>query len=183
MNDDRLLERAAALDDTALAAIFDRYYEPLYRYAFHHLGNIEAAEDVANRVFQRLLHDLHRGRGPTQALKPWLYRVAANLVVDDVRRQRLRNHAPLADDLPHDGPPVEDDVAQRMLARQARRALDALTAQQRDVLILRYLHDLELSEVADILETTVGAVKALQHRGLAALRRRLEALEAEEPTE
>jgi RNA polymerase sigma-70 factor (ECF subfamily) len=168
-----LLERARDLEEEALAAIFDEYYTPLYRYIFYHVSHAQTAEDLTAEVFRRLLEHLHAGRGPRRNLKSWLFRVAHNLVIDEARRFVRRDHQSLDDYLLATDANVERKTQQAILAQQAQQALDLLTPKQRSVIILKYLVGLENTEVADALALPIGAVKSLQHRALAALRRTL----------
>jgi len=172
-NEPDLLRRARNLEEEALAAIFDHYYPLIYRYIYHHVGHVETAEDLAAKVFQRLLQQFHAGNGPQQYLKAWLYRVAANLIVDESRRQQHRNHQPLDHLAPDDSLNIETLSEKHLLTAQLQNALLCLNARQRDVIILRYIADMSPHEIAGIMEMTAGAVKALQHRALAALRREL----------
>lgn len=168
-----LLARAHAFEQDALAAIFDRYYGALYRYLYLHSGHAETAEDLSAQVFRRLLDALRANAGPDRLLKAWLFRVAANLLIDDARRAQHRDHLPLDDAYPALNAALEDSAADSLLRAQLRLALDELTASQRSIIILRYLLEMPSEEVAQIMDMTVGAVKAQQHRALAALRRRL----------
>ena len=173
MTQDDLLQRARRLDEEALAVIFDTFYEPLYRYIYHRTGHVSTAEDLAADVFTRLLEQFKRGRGPDRNLKAWLYRVARNLVVDEARRSSHRTHAQLDADPWDEEQNVEREAQRSILSTYAREALEKLTPNQRDVVILKYLEGLDNAEVSQTLGMSVGAVKALQHRGLAALRRHL----------
>ena len=172
-DEQELLRRARSLDETALKAIFDTYYQSLYRYIYYHVRHVGTAEDLAAEVFSRMLEQIAKGRGPKQHLRGWLYRVARNLVVDDSRRHVHRNHEPLDERLVFPGPDVESQVQTSFLGQQAWAALGKLTSKQRDVIILRFLEGQENEEIAEILQVSVGAVKALQHRGLASMRRHL----------
>jgi RNA polymerase sigma-70 factor (ECF subfamily) len=168
-----LLSRAKALDEAALAQIFDTYYPVLYRYFYYHTAHMQTAEDLAAQVFQRLLARLHAGTGPDRNVKAWLFRVAQNLLVDDARRFTHRNHAPLDEDAPDDQYPVEEQTQSMLLREQMQSLLMELTPQQREVIILRFLMDMTSVETAEVLKTTVGATKALQNRALSLLRRKL----------
>jgi len=170
------LHRVRQLDEEALSELFSTYYPAIFRYILRHVGHQRAAEDLAAEVFRRLLDRLGAGRGPTSSLKSWLYQVAYNLVVDDSRRQSYRQHAELDENLAHDGPAVEETTHQLLLAQAAQHALLTLSPKQRAVLVLRFLEGLTVAETADIMGLAITAVKALQHRGLAALRRELEHL-------
>lgn len=168
-----LLERARALDDSALAAIFDAHYGAIYRYIYLHTGHRQTAEDLSAQVFRRLLEKLRDGAGPDRHLKAWLFRVAANLVVDESRRAQHRVHLPLDEQLSADGATPEDAAQDSLLVEQLRDAFTLLTPTQRSSIIMRYLLDMSNEEIAAIMQTTVGAVKAQQHRALTTLRRQL----------
>jgi RNA polymerase sigma-70 factor (ECF subfamily) len=169
-----LLQQARRLDEAALAEIFDTCYLPLYRYIYNSVRHVETAEDLTAEVFHRLLKHLAEGRGPRKRLKPWLFRVAHNIIVDDSRRQAYRAHQPLDEGLPQpDSLPVDEQARLSLLSAEARRALDGLTAKQQAVIVLKYLVGMDNAEVAQTLTLPVGAVKSLQHRGLASLRRAL----------
>ncbi len=167
------LTKARELDQTALAAIFDAHYDAINRYLMFHTGHRETAEDLSAQVFHRLLDALRAGKGPERYLKAWLFRVARNLIVDEARRGQHRDHLPLDETLAASGALLEDAVQQRILIGELGAALDDLTESQRSVIILRYLINLSNEETAQIMELTVGAVKAQQHRALASLRQSL----------
>lgn len=173
IDDQVLLERARTLDEKALAAIFDRYYVPLYRYIYHHIGHVETAEDLTAEVFHRLLTHLHQGNGPQRTLKSWLYRVAHNLVVDEARRPLPRMQMSLAEEIPCVKPAVDEQTEQNILTQRARQALGCLTPGQRSIVILKFIEGLDNAEIARIVDLPVGAVKSLQHRAINALRRAL----------
>jgi RNA polymerase sigma-70 factor (ECF subfamily) len=175
LTDERsLLRRARSLDDAALGEIFDTYYPPLYRYIYHHLHHQAMAEDLAAEVFTRMLEQLADGRGPTRHLNAWLYRVAHNLVVDESRRRVHRDHDPLDEATAKAEENIEAQAEMAIWRRQVQAAMAELTPNQRAVLILRFLEGYENKEISRVLRISVGAVKALQHRALAAMRRHLE---------
>lgn len=175
VDEQELLQRVNRLEESALAEVFDTYYRPIYRYVYHHVGHRETAENLAADVFTRLLERLKTEQGPREHLQAWLYRVAHNLIVDESRRGAHRDHDPIddiegmADDLPETAARAE----QAILTQQARLALDRIPHRQREVIMLRFLEGLQSEEVAQILGMSVGAVKALQSRGLVELRKHL----------
>lgn len=169
-----LLRGIRSLDQAALGAVFDAYYPRLYRYIYQHTRHQTTAEDLAAEVFTRLLEQLAGGRGPRQHLQAWLYRVAHNLVVDESRRRAHRDHEPLDEWQAVGQQNVEAEVMQSMAWQRVRAALAELTYQQRAVIVLKFVEGLSNKEVARVLDTSEGAVKSLQHRGLAAMRRALE---------
>ncbi len=171
MNEQTLLARAREWDMEALAQIYDQYSPALYRYAMRLLGDQDAAEECVAETFSRFLHALHNGKGPRQALKAYLYRIAHNWITDYYRRhppaEAIDDHErTLADRDP--GP--EAWATRRWTQEAVRRALHHLTPDQRQVVVLRFLEGWSLAEVAQALDKPVGAIKALQHRALARLR-------------
>lgn len=162
---------AGSISAGELAEIFDTYYEPLYRYAYVHLRDHDAAEDIAAAVFHKLLDSVQKGNMPLTP-RAWLYQVARNLIIDHTRRQRHRDHVPLTDTLAVPAN-VEATVEALLRAERAHEALLRLNERQRNVIILRFLQGLDVSEVAAILNVSVGAIKTLQHRALENLRQGL----------
>ncbi len=168
---DRLVA-ARRLEEDALEAIYDAFSDELYRYAYRLIGDQQAAEDLVAETFYRFLRALHGGGGPREHLRAYLYRVAHNLAVDGHRR----GHGEVLG-LPENvaALPSEDDpssAAERNIqAEAARAALWRLAPEQRQVIVLKFLQGWSNREISSAIEKSVGAVKALQHRGLNALRR------------
>ena len=169
-----LLAGARIYDDGALGEIYSRYSTELYRYAVRLLGDVHLAEDCVAEMYSRFLQALAGGRGPRAYLRAYLYRMAHNWIVDYFRRSPPK---PVYLD-PELAASNESDpsmlVAARMDQDRLRLALLEVTPDQRQVLVLRYLEGFSNEEVAAALQKSVGAVKALQHRALAALKRRLQ---------
>ncbi len=167
------LRQARALDRAALAAIYDDYHQPIYRYIYRQVGDVETARDLTAEVFQRFLQTMHQGGGPERHLAAWLYRTAHNIVVDYYRRQQHRRHLALEEDLADATQSTAESAERHLSATRVRAALQHLTPDQQQVVALKFLEGLSNQEVAAVLDKPVGAVKSLQHRALAALRRQL----------
>ena len=175
-NEAHLLAAARAWDMDALAAIYDTYSPLLYRYAMRLLGDQTVAEECVAETFARFLQALRNGGGPETHLKAYLYRVAHNWITDYYRRQPPpeANVDDMAHALSSEDEALSTQVAQQEEQRRVQAALRLLTPEQRQVIVLRFLEAWSLKEVAEAMQKPVGAVKALQHRALAALRRILE---------
>jgi RNA polymerase sigma-70 factor (ECF subfamily) len=171
-----LLERLREWDEEALAQAYDAHAPAIYRYAYRLTGHRATAQDIVSGTFHRLLVAIRNGGGPTQHLSAWLYRVAHNLAVDEYRRQPQQEPVPLdrAPDIPVSGG-QEEHVLDLETAGRVRDALHALTPLQRQVIVLRFLEGLTVEQTGRVVERTVGAVKAVQHRALRSLRRLMEA--------
>lgn len=170
-----LLDRARARDPAALADIYDTYSPKIYAYIYRHVGDAHRAEDLTSGVFLKMLEALDNNKFARDALQSWLYRIAHNTIVDDVRRRQRRPTSVL-----HDGmalpPEANPDhlVSERIEKEYLLDAIDQLTEDQKNVIILRFGEGLTAPQVASILDKTEEAVRALQRRGLTNLRKILD---------
>jgi len=173
-----LLERVQQWDEAALAEVYDTYAPAIYRYACRHLGNSDSAQEIVADTFHRFLVALKQGAGPQQELSAWLYRVAHNLIADFYRRESIRGAVEIDENMPSRALQTEAAALQREEITRMRQAFQHLPSLQQQVINLRFGEGLSLEEVAQVTEKTVGAVKALQHRAIEALRKMLD----EKPT-
>jgi len=167
-----LTDQPIPLDREAVAKIFDLHYDELYRYLYGRLGHQETAEDLTQAAFHRLVEAIGRGRGPSRNARAWLYRVARNLAVDEVRRQTLRSRHAVRDSI-EAAVGVGEQAEANIAAEGLRKAMDHLTRRQREVIELKFVHGLTTPEVAEVLTLSKRGVLKLQQRGLAALRTQL----------
>lgn len=167
-----LLNRVRAHDPAALAELYDRYAPRLYAYLYRRLGDQALAEDLVSEVFVRALEALRRDRFARTALQAWLYRLAHNRLIDYYRQNGLAAPLPL-----DESAPAGDDVPAAAAAATAqadvRAALLRLTAEQQQIITLRFGEGLSAPAVAAVLGKPETAIRSLQHRALAALRRLL----------
>jgi RNA polymerase sigma-70 factor (ECF subfamily) len=160
----RVVDGAVAVDELGDPA---EVYRALAPAVLGYLRSQQVAdpEDVLGEVFLGVARDLGRFRGDATALRRWVFTIAHHRLVDDrrrraVRREELRSELP---DLPAPSQPASVDP-------ELLTALGRLTTDQREVVALRFVADLPLRDVARITGRRVGAVKALQSRGLERLR-------------
>jgi RNA polymerase sigma-70 factor, ECF subfamily len=126
-------------------------------------------EDLLGEVFLNVARNIKRCHGDAEARRRWVFTIAHHRLVDAWRRKAARPI--LADGPPPEQPAVDENADSIDPALQA--AIDTLTPDQRAVVLLRFVADLSLHDVARITHRPIGAIKALQHRGLAALERAL----------
>lgn len=180
-----LVRRAQHGDSEAFGAFYDRYVGPVYRYLYFRLGDRAQAEDFTSETFLRALRRLDslsfRGRDPGA----WLMTIARNIVLDHVKSSRhrlevvtdLAQQWPVADDR-HAVDDPEREVVSRLDGQRLLRHVNSLGDEQRECIVLRFLHELSVSETAEVMGKNDGAIKALQYRAL----RRLASLLRHEPT-
>lgn len=167
-----LLNAAQRFDPKALAQIYDLYSPGLYRYAARFLGDPSVAEDCVAETFSRFLKAIHAKRGPKDYLRAYLYRIAHNWIADYYRRapdmSELKDTYPDSDNTP------EKETGLRIRQAQVRKAIQELTPDQQLVIMLKYMEGWKNKEIAQVVRKPVGAVKSLQHRALARLKKYLQ---------
>jgi RNA polymerase sigma-70 factor (ECF subfamily) len=163
--DGDLLDRFHLGDATAFEELVERHQRPVYSLIYRMTRNTADAEELAQEVFVRAyrsLRDFRRASG----LKTWLFRIAINLSIDHLRRARRA---------PEFLPPPEADEGMGSLERTGLQVrLDAiigrLPEKQRATLVLRIFHDLSFREIAEVLGSPIGTVKANYHHAVTQLR-------------
>jgi RNA polymerase sigma-70 factor (ECF subfamily) len=155
---------------------YERLYRSLAPAVAGYLRVQGAAEpdDLTSEVFERAFSALGRFSGGEAQFRSWVFTIAHHRLTDE-RRRAARRPVWADGEVPEAAAgDVEDEADRRLATERVRRLCDGLAPDQRDVLLLRMLADLSVDDVARGLGKTPGAVKALQHRGLAALRRQME---------
>lgn len=174
--EEALWEEALHFNEAALSELYNRYEPKIYAYVYRRTGEQLLAEELTAQVFLKMLEAIRADKGWHSSFASWLYRIAHNLVIDHYRaRDRQRSVA--IDDAPDLAAEAGDPVRICQLqidAEQLRLAMCNLTEEQAEVLTLRFLDGHRVRRVAQIMGKTEEAVKALQYRAIANLRRNLE---------
>jgi RNA polymerase sigma-70 factor (ECF subfamily) len=155
----------------AFDRLVERYQRDVYRLCYRYVNNHEDANDMAQEVFLKAYRALGRFRGES-AFSTWLYRIAVNTCLS-FRSSRKPAGEEVTEALPDASPGALDKVEREETARIVRDAVRRLPEKQRATLILKVYHDLSHEEVAAILGSTVGTVKANLFHALGNLRRLL----------
>lgn len=164
-----LLNRARSLDDDALTEIHDEYYVAIYRYISFRIADPHVAEDLTSEVFVRFLHALRDKQAPRNTLRGWLYGVASNVVKEQYRRQKKMKHTELHDQIASNHASPEQQLEAKVSREQLSEAMLELTADQQQVLALRYGFEMPIRELAEVMGKSEGAVKMLRARAVTAL--------------
>jgi RNA polymerase sigma-70 factor (ECF subfamily) len=167
----RLIERAQDGDPAAFAEIYDRYQPAVYRYITYRVVDTHAAEDLTSEVFVRVVEKIDGFVYRDRPLLTWLYTIARNLVIDHQRRASRVTLLPLDERLVAENGDAEGAAERALTRRRLAVALEHVTEEQRQVILLKFVEGMDNREIARVLGKSVGAVKALQHRALAALER------------
>jgi RNA polymerase sigma factor (sigma-70 family) len=182
-DDDRLLVARAKADRAAFAALYDRYFDVVYWYCYGRLRSGPAAEDATSQVFTKALAGLQRFRDETtpSAFRSWLFRIAHNVVIDEVRARRPIEPLDSVDLVADAEQAPEERVLQIEEHERLWVLLEALPASQRQIVELR-LAGLSGAEIAATLGRTRGAVNTGQSRAVARLRALIDASADSPPT-
>ena len=171
-DEEQLLAKAMQFDDAALGELYDRYETKIYGYIYRRTGDQALAEDLTAQVFLKMLESIRDQKAWHSSFSGWLYRIAHNLVVDMYRRKGRHGAVDLeeAPQTAADSQNPEETVEQTLDAERLRSAIRRLTEEQAEVVSLRFLEGYSIAEVADMMNRTEGAIKALQYRAVATLR-------------
>lgn len=169
---ERLVSAARDRDREAIGRLFDRYYDAVYRYSYARLANVGDAEDAAADTFDAVVRALPGFRWKGVPFEAWLFRIARSKVVDLARRRSRRALDTGLDAELADGENEPERIVQRLEERRVlMAAVERLPGPQRDVILLRFFLQRSIRETALSLRRSEGAVKQLQLRALANLRR------------
>ncbi len=172
-NERDLVKDLRSLDPQAITEVHNRFFADVYRYACYRIGDKSKAEDFASETFTRMLEAFHLEKGPRSSLRGWLMGTVSNIINDYYRVVYARPVSELTNDI-EDQKNLPDETVERADQGEiVRRALGKLTSDQQHVLALRFGSGLSLVETADIMVKKPNAIKQLQYRALAALRRQI----------
>ncbi len=170
-----LIRRAQQGDQVALTQLYEANFDRIYRYIAIKIGDRTEAEDMTQQVFLHALKSISSYKEKGLPFSSWLYRIAHNQIVDYFRKKSKHIMVPLDESLPI--PAVEGDpkylVEKKMTVEEIVLATKKLTTAQQEVISLRFASELSITEVAGVMGKSEGAVKALQHSAIVALRKAL----------
>ena len=172
LTEDRsLLERIRAGDTGAAADLFERYAPALLRFTDRMLSDRSAAEEVTQEVFLKVISRAHQYDGRA-GVAAWLFAIAANACRDRRRRDRRAPVVPLeaVPEPPARGEAVESGILSRERREAVRHALELLSEEQREALVLARYHGMPYAQIAQTLGISVGAVKTRVFRAVETLK-------------
>ncbi|WP_458415151.1 RNA polymerase sigma factor SigW [Schinkia sp. CFF1] len=169
-------------DQNAFSEIVDLFKDKVFQLCYRMVGNRHDAEDIAQEAFIRAYininsYDLNR------KFSSWLYRIATNLSIDRLRKKKPdffldaeiegTEGLTMYSQIPSDDPQPEEMVESLEFQEWIQQGIDELPVMYRSVIVLKYIEELSLKEIGEILDLPIGTVKTRIHRGREALRKRL----------
>ncbi|OEH92611.1 RNA polymerase sigma factor SigW [Bacillus solimangrovi] len=176
------IEQVKKGDQDAFAEIVELYKDKVYQLCYRMLGNAHEAEDIAQEAFIRAYVNIN-SYDTNRKFSTWLFRIATNLSIDRIRKKKpdyfldqeiagsegLTLYSQIADK----GPLPEEDVESLELQEWIQNEISALPPKYRAAIVLKYIEELSLKEISQVLDLPINTVKTRIHRGREALRKRL----------
>jgi RNA polymerase sigma-70 factor (ECF subfamily) len=174
--DEMLMALLSEGQDDSLAELVRRYQNDVFRFCMHYVKNFETAKEMAQETFLRIYSARERF-DVTREFKPWMLCIARNLCLNEIKRKKnvqmetLEDYASSAREESGEILQISDDSPSERLITQERREalmrmLDLLPPEAREIVVLRYFERLSAREIADIMDSTEGAVRTRLHRAL-----------------
>jgi RNA polymerase sigma-70 factor (ECF subfamily) len=169
--EERRLVEAAQRDPARFADLYDNYFELVYAYVTRRAFSRDEVEDLTSEVFRKALVNLPRFRWTGAPFAAWLFRIASNMIADRAKRLAKEGNMPLDDNLAAPaGERLQSSLEEVERLAQMFRMVGELAEDQRRVLVMRFAEEKSISEIANNLGRSEGAVKQLQFRALENLR-------------
>jgi len=172
-DEESLIRRAQQQDQEAFAQLYEEHFNKIYRYVALRIGDKVEAEDVTQQVFINALRSISSFKWKGIPFAAWLFRIAHNQVVDYLRKKTKQATVPLDESLASSDSNPQLMAEHRLDIEQLLLATKRLTRAQREVIALRFAGELSTAQVAKVMGKSQGAVKALQHSAIVALRKAL----------
>lgn len=178
-DEETLVKLAQRRDEQAFSRLYEAYFDRIYRYIAIRIGDKTEAEDMTQQVFLKSLQSISSYKWTGKPFSAWLFRIAHNQVVDHLRKKTKRATVPIEEVPPIVAPgrDPEEMVEMKLDVEQVARATRELTEAQREVISLRFAGGFSIAEVAQTMGKSQGAIKALQHSAILALRKKLVVVE------
>ena len=168
----RLVKRAAGGDLEAFGELYGIYLDRIYRYVFYQIRDKMTAEDITEEVFVKAWKAIKSCQGKEKTFSSWLYRIAHNQVIDNLRSQRKCLSTEETESLADVSNP-ELEAEGNWERQELLATLSCLPQSQRQVIILKFIEGLDNREIEQIMGKRQGAIRVLQMRALTTLRQKL----------
>lgn len=169
MKIEHLVQRAQRGNAEAVAALYQMFVQPIYRFILYRVPTDEDAEDLTAEVFLKMVKALPTFQWTGAPFEAWLYRIAAARIIDFRRRANRRPQISLEDHYTDGSSLPEESLQDQQEVETLRAALQQLSDEKQTVLILRFIEHKTHEEVAAILGRSSASVRVIQHRALTEL--------------
>ncbi len=170
-DEESLVKRAQQQDQEAFAQLYEEHFDRIYRYAALKIGDKTEAEDMTQQVFLNALQSISSFKWKGTPFSAWLFRIAHNQVVDYLRKKARHTAVPLNETQAISDSNPQLTAENTLDIEQLLQATKKLTKAQQEVISLRFAGELPIAQVAKVMGKSEGAVKALQHSAIVALRK------------
>jgi RNA polymerase sigma-70 factor (ECF subfamily) len=174
-DEESLIRRAQQRDQVALTQLYEENFDKIYRYIVLKIGDRTEAEDMTQQVFLNALQSISSFKWKGMPFSAWLFSIAHNQVVDYFRKKAKRATVPLDESLASCGSDPGQVAERKVEMEQLALAAKKLTRAQQEVISLRFAGEMSIAEVARVMGRSEGAINALQHSAIVALRKELPA--------
>lgn len=173
MEDIELIGRVKEGDARAVDALVEAYKRPLFAFILRMIDNHAAAEDIFQETWLRVVRYISRFRGDAK-FSTWLFQIALNLCRDEVRKRSRWSYDSIDDHAHHLSLDPDIDPEKMMRAKQVQSMIDELPVKMREVIVLRYYHDMSDSEIAGVVGCPEGTIKSRFYRASEIMRKKWE---------
>jgi len=159
-----LVFKAKQGDSEAFAQLFDQYSDKLYRFIFYKVSKKEVAEDLASQCFLKVWEQIISGL-KIKSFPAFIYRIARNLIID-YYRSREKEELPLIYQVEHNDEKLKFNPDENLMQEQLEKLLFALKGEVREIVVLRFIEELSVKEIAEIVGKSSANVRVIIHRAL-----------------
>jgi RNA polymerase sigma-70 factor (ECF subfamily) len=168
---ENLVTQAISGDVEAFGELYTNHVTKIYRYVYYNVHDKEHTEDITQEVFLKAWKAIGSCRGKEKTFSSWLYRIAHNLIVDKLRKSQKQSSREA--ELPEDIRDTSDRMEISLEQRDLLKVIDVLSPNQRQVIVMKFIEEMDNREIAETMGKSTGAIRILQMRALETLRKTL----------
>jgi RNA polymerase sigma factor (sigma-70 family) len=168
---ENLVTQAISGDVEAFGELYTNHVTKIYRYIYYNVHDKEHAEDITQEVFLKAWKAIGSCRGKEKTFSSWLYRIAHNLIIDKLRKSQKQSSREA--ELPESIRDTSDRMEISLEQRDLLKVIDVLSPNQRQVIVMKFIEEMDNREIAETMGKSTGAIRILQMRALETLRKTL----------
>lgn len=172
-NENFIIKKIKKGDIESFGLLYDHYFKQIYRFIFLKVNHKEDAQDLTHQVFLQAFKKIGDYEEKGFPFSSWLYKIARNEIIDFYRSKKTNVALEELENVLTDANQenIKDRLDLKIQIEKVRLALKKIKPEYQDVIIMRFIEDLSIKEVAEILNKTEGAIKLIQHRAIASLKK------------